>query len=65
MVDINGNSNGPATPVPDPAIPSGGLTINEIAQAEAAQVQADAERAATLAVEAEMRAAYDKQGGSR
>ncbi len=42
-------------------IPSGGLSINEIAQAEAARAQADAERAATLTVETSQRAGYDRQ----
>jgi hypothetical protein len=46
-------------------IGGGGLTAHEIAEREAALVAAERERAATLAIEAEQRAAYNRQGGGR
>ena len=55
MNDTNDKFGNPA------AIETGGLTAHEIAQAEAARVQADAERASTLRVEAEMRTGYNQQ----
>jgi hypothetical protein len=46
-------------------IPSGGLSAHEIAEREAVLAAAERERAATLAIEAEQRAAYNRQGGGR
>ncbi|MFI5142965.1 MAG: hypothetical protein ACHQQS_06605 [Thermoanaerobaculales bacterium] len=57
-IDKFGNATGPAATVPATPI----MTANEIAQAEAARAQADAERAATLTIEAQMRLASEKGG---
>ena len=46
-------------------IETGGLSAHEIAEREAALAQAERERAATLQIEAEQRAAYDRQGGPK
>ncbi len=65
MVDIDGNSNGPAPTVPTIPINKGGLTINEIAQSEAAKVRADAEAASAAATAAPTLTAFEKQGGGQ
>lgn len=63
-VDKFGNASGPVPTVPDMSINGGGLSLNEITQAEAAKVRADAEQAAAAAVAKPVLAEYEKEGHS-
>lgn len=59
MSDTNDRHGNPT------GISGGGLSINEIAQAEAARVQADAEAAAAAAAAAPTLRAFDDQGDGK